>query len=105
MIITKKALPRRAFLRGVGATVSLPLLDAMVPPLTAMAKTAANPVRRLGFVYIPMGSTIAQWTPRCEAGPLTELSPMPATWPMMPVANSTRLIRSLPDSAKYRYCP
>jgi Protein of unknown function (DUF1552) len=75
MIVMKKALPRRLFLRGAGAAVALPLLDAMVPPLTAMAKTAANPVRRLGFVSIPMGSTIAEWTPRCEAGPLSALSP------------------------------
>ena len=75
MIVTKKALPRRTFLRGAGAALALPLLDAMVPPLTAMAATPANPVRRLGFVYIPMGSTISEWTPRCEAGLLTELSP------------------------------
>jgi len=75
MIVTKKALPRRTFLRGAGAALALPLLDAMVPPLTALAATPANPVRRLGFVYIPMGSTIAEWTPRCEAGPLTNLSP------------------------------
>jgi hypothetical protein len=75
MIITKKALPRRTFLRGAGAALALPLLDAMVPPLTAMAATPANPVRRLGFVYIPMGSNIAQWTPPGEAGALGELSP------------------------------
>ena len=52
MIISKKALPRRTFLRGLGATVALPLLDAMVPSMTALAKTPASPVRRLGFVYI-----------------------------------------------------
>jgi hypothetical protein len=75
MIITKKALPRRTFLRGVGAAVALPLLDAMVPSLTAQAQTAAHPVRRLGFVYIPMGSHIASWTPPGESGALTELSP------------------------------
>ena len=57
MIITKKALPRRTFLRGMGATLALPLLDAMVPSMTALAATPANPVRRLGFVYIPMGPT------------------------------------------------
>ena len=66
MIVTKKALPRRTFLRGVGATLGLPLLDAMVPSMTALAATPANPVRRLGFVYIPMGSNIAQWTPAGE---------------------------------------
>src|SRR5260370_4818409 len=74
MIITKKALPRRTFLRGVGATLALPLLDAMVPAMTALAATPANPVRRLGFVYIPMGANIAEWTPP-GSGKLTELSP------------------------------
>jgi Protein of unknown function (DUF1552) len=74
MIITKKALPRRTFLRGMGATVALPLLDAMVPSMTALAQTPANPVRRLGFIYIPMGSDISRWTPPGE-GALTELSP------------------------------
>src|SRR5262252_9561631 len=74
MIITKKALPRRTLLRGMGATLALPLLDAMIPSMTALAATPANPVRRLGFVYIPMGSNIAQWTPKQE-GRLTELSP------------------------------
>ena len=50
MIITKMALPRRTFLRGLGASVALPLLDAMIPSMTAVAKTAADPVRRLGFI-------------------------------------------------------
>lgn len=74
MIVTKKALPRRTFLRSTGVTLSLPLLDAMVPPLTALAKTPAKPVRRLGFVYVPMGSDITRWTPPGESGKLGELS-------------------------------
>ena len=74
MIVTKKALPRRTFLRSTGVTLSLPLLDAMVPSLTALAKTPANPVRRLGFVYVPMGSDITRWTPPGESGKLGELS-------------------------------
>ncbi len=74
MIITKKALPRRTLLRGLGATVALPLLDAMAPAMTPLAASPARPVRRLGFVYIPMGSTISQWTPPGE-GRLVELSP------------------------------
>jgi Protein of unknown function (DUF1552) len=74
MIITKKALPRRTFLRGMGASLALPLLDAMVPSMTALARTAAEPVRRLGFVYMPMGCDIARWTPPGE-GKLVELSP------------------------------
>ena len=74
MIITKKALPRRTFLRGVGASLALPLLDAMVPAMTAQAKTPASGVRRLGYVYMPMGSDITRWTPRSE-NDLSELSP------------------------------
>src|SRR5882762_615094 len=73
MIITKKALPRRTFLRGIGATLALPLLDAMVPSLTAQTATPANPVRRLGFVYMPMGAHIPQWTP--PGADLSELLP------------------------------
>ncbi|MBN9517221.1 DUF1552 domain-containing protein [bacterium] len=65
MIVTKRALPRRTFLRGVGAAVSLPLLDAMIPALTAAAQTPAAPqrLRRLGYVYMPMGCDRARWTP------------------------------------------
>jgi len=74
MIVTKKALPRRTFLRGVGTTLALPLLDAMVPSMTALAATPARPVRRLGFVYMPMGAHMPEWTPN-GAGTLGELSP------------------------------
>ena len=74
MIFRKKALPRRTFLRGVGATLALPLLDAMVPAMTALADTPAAAVRRLGFVFMPMGSDISRWTPTGE-GKLDELSP------------------------------
>jgi hypothetical protein len=64
MIITKMALPRRTFLRGLGATLSLPLLDAMVPALSALSRTPAKPVRRLGFVYVPNGVEMGNWTPQ-----------------------------------------
>ncbi|HYP13259.1 MAG TPA: DUF1552 domain-containing protein [Bryobacteraceae bacterium] len=74
MIVTKKALPRRTFLRGLGTTVALPLLDAMVPSMTALAATPASPVRRLGFVYMPMGAHIPDWTP--PGNDLKELSPI-----------------------------
>lgn len=62
MMFARRALPRRTFLRGVGTTLALPLLDAMVPALTALADTAASParLRRLGFVYMPMGSDITR---------------------------------------------
>jgi len=75
MIITKMALPRRTFLRGMGTVVALPLLDAMVPALSAASQTAAAPVRRLGFVYIPNGAIMDQWTPAAE-GKGFELSPI-----------------------------
>jgi hypothetical protein len=64
MILTKKALPRRTFLRGSGVALALPLLDAMVPAATALAKTAARPVRRLGYVFMPMGADMSRWTPQ-----------------------------------------
>jgi len=75
MIITKKALPRRTFLRGMGATLALPVLDAMVPSMTAIARTGAAPVRRLGFIYMPMGCDITRWTPGGTDGTLKVLSP------------------------------
>jgi hypothetical protein len=76
MIVTRKALARRTFLRGVGATFALPLLDAMVPALTATAKTVANSesLRRLGYVYMPMGCDVTRWTPP-GGETLDELSP------------------------------
>ena len=66
MIITKKAIPRRTVLRGLGASLALPLLDGMVPALAAMRNTAANPVRRLGVVYVPNGMMMNHWTPTTE---------------------------------------
>ena len=63
MLITKIALPRRTFLRGVGATLALPLLDGMVPALSALRATAAAPTRRLGIVYVPNGIFMNRWTP------------------------------------------
>jgi len=74
MIITKKALPRRTILRGMGVTLALPLLDAMLPAFTSTAVAAGNSIRRLGFVYIPMGMSPAEWTPQGE-GKVRSLSP------------------------------
>ncbi len=75
MIITKNHLSRRTVLRGLGATLALPLLDAMVPALTAAGKTAAAPVRRLGVFYVPNGMSMPYWFPKAP-GPMNEL---PAT--------------------------
>ncbi len=76
MIITKKSLPRRTLLKGLGATLALPLLDAMSPALTALAQTPAHParLRRLGFVYMPMGCDITRWS-LGDAETLDTLSP------------------------------
>ena len=74
MIVKKLALPRRTFLQGLGAAVSLPLLDAMAPALTAQARTAAAPAHRLGYVFIPMGMNPEPWIPQAD-GRIKELSP------------------------------
>ena len=71
----KLALPRRTFLRGMGTALALPLLDAMVPAMTALADTPALPVRRLGFVFMPMGCDITRWAPP-GGEKLEQLSPI-----------------------------
>ena len=74
MIITRKALSRRTFLRGMGTTLALPLLDAMIPAATAWAQTPAKPVARLGFIFMPMGCDQSRWTPPGDT--LNRLSPI-----------------------------
>jgi hypothetical protein len=61
--ITKTHLTRRTFLQGMGTTVALPLLDAMIPARTLLAATAASGVPRLAFVYFPHGAIMDEWTP------------------------------------------
>lgn len=72
MIITRKALHRRTFLRGLGTTLALPLLDSMVPALAA--QSASKPVVRLGFVYHATGMIMDRWTPAAE-GSAFEFTP------------------------------
>jgi hypothetical protein len=91
MIVTKMALPRRAFLRGIGISMALPFLDAMTPSF-ATAQTTARPARRLGYVYIPMGMNAALWTPRGE-GKITNLSP--SLTALMPFLDQTIVISNL----------
>ncbi len=78
MIIYKAALPRRTVLRGLGAAVALPLLDAMVPAATALAQTPARPIRRLNVVYIGNGAAVGLWSPK-EVGTEFTLSPILAS--------------------------
>ena len=75
MIITKKALARRMFLRGLGAAVALPLLDAMVPAATLLARTPARGPVRFGAIYLPNGVAMPSWTPAAE-GSAFEITPI-----------------------------
>ena len=75
MIVTKMSLPRRTFLRGLGATLGLPLLEAMVPAFTALAQTAAKPVHRVAFFYVPNGIQLVNWHPKAE-GANFEVTPI-----------------------------
>src|SRR5713101_6564378 len=68
MFIKKLALPRRTFLRGVGVALGLPLLDAMVPALSAMAKTAGKPTPRMLWTYVPNGILLEDWYPNGKQG-------------------------------------
>ena len=75
MILSRKSLSRRTVLRGLGTSVALPLLDAMVPAATAAQLTAAKPVKRLGFVFMPMGCYQSRWSPYHKRN-LSQLSPI-----------------------------
>src|ERR1041385_8181257 len=89
MFLTKKAIPRRTFLKSGEAARSLPLLDAMIPAATAWVRTPAKPAPRLGFVFIPMGCDQARWIPSGQ-GELRERSPMLA--PLSPVKDHLTVI-------------
>lgn len=101
MILSKKALPRRTFLKGIGATLALPLLDAMVPAATAMTRTAAMPVKRLGYVFMPMGADISRWTPGSSPilGELPEiLRPLESVKESVSVVSNLELEKAYPGS-------
>src|SRR6202050_1872945 len=92
MFITGKHLPRRTFLRGVGVTMALPLLDSMVEAQTPLQKTAAKASPRLGFVYIPHGAIMDKWTPAAE-GKGFEFTPI--LKPLEPFKNHVNVISGL----------
>jgi hypothetical protein len=96
MYISKMHLPRRTVLRGLGATLALPLLEAMVPAMTALAQTAAKPARRLGVFYVPNGMAMSYWSPKAE-GALNEL---PATLAALnPLKDQVLMMGGLCDEA------
>src|SRR5918998_4260025 len=74
MIISKRAIPRRTMLRGMGAMLALPLLDSMVPALSALQKTAGKPINRFGVFYVPNGMIMKNYLPT-EVGRTFELTP------------------------------
>ena len=97
MIITKRALPRRTVLRGMGVALALPLLDAMVPALTAVARTAANPAKRYGFYYLPNGvamthTDVNYWKP-ATTGADFEFSPI--LKPLEPFRNHVTVVSGM----------
>src|SRR3954453_20826036 len=89
MFLTKKAIPRRTFLKSARAALALPLLDAMIPAATAWSQTPAKPAPRLGFVFIPMGCDHSRWIPAGQ-GKLNELSPI--LTPLKPVKDQVTVI-------------
>ncbi len=92
MIITRKAIPRRTVLRGLGTALALPLLDGMVPALAAIRSTPARGMRRFGVVYVPNGMAMEYWTPK-QVGPAFELSPI--LRPMEPHRDRTLVLTGL----------
>lgn len=93
MFVTRKSLSRRTVLRGLGTSVALPLLDAMVPAMTAQAKTPAdaNKLRRLQYVYMPMGCDISRW--QLKGPTLDELSPILS--PLAPIRDRVNVISNM----------
>ena len=89
MIITKKAIPRRSLLRGIGAALALPMLDAMIP---AMANTAPKQVNRLGIVYVPNGMRMDHWTPKTVGSGFDLPSILK---PMEPFRNNLQILSGL----------
>src|SRR5437870_7321942 len=94
MFITKMSLPRRTFLRGMGVTLALPLLESMVPAMTATARTAANPLKRFGAIFVPLGERPGYWTPE-TAGADFEFTPI--LKPLEPFRNSLTVVSELCD--------
>ena len=93
MFITKKHISRRTVLRGAGAVLSLPFLDAMVPAATALAQTAATPKPRFVGCFVPHGMAPGYWVPTTEGALVGEL---PFNWtPLEPFRNQTVILSGL----------
>ncbi|HEY7441568.1 MAG TPA: DUF1552 domain-containing protein [Vicinamibacterales bacterium] len=98
MFISKTALPRRTFLRGMGATIALPFLESMIPAGTSLAQSAALPRTRLGCIYFPHGAIMNKWTPTTEGAgfELTEI-----LQPLKPFQDRLNVISGLRHALAY----
>jgi len=92
MFITRKHLSRRTVLRGVGVSIGLPLLDAMIPAATALAQTAAAAKPRLAFIYFPHGAIMDHWTPAKEG---REFDMSPILKPLEPFRSKLTIVSGL----------
>src|SRR5687768_3279101 len=93
MFISKKHIPRRTILRGAGAVIALPFLEAMVPARTALAQTAASPKPRFVGLFVPHGGAPGYWVPE-KVGPLT--GELPFSWkPLESVREHTTILSGL----------
>ena len=99
MVITKKHLSRRTMLRGLGASIALPLLDGMVPAFAAIRNTAARPIKRVGAIYVPNGMSMARWLPPTEGA----LEITPVLSPLTPVKDQLLVLSGMANKeAKQR---
>ena len=98
MIVTKKRVSRRTVIRGFGATMALPLLDAMVPAFSPIRLSAASPTRRLTTVYVPNGVIMEKWTPAIE-GAGFDLPPTLA--PLAPYRDDLLVLSGLVHQTAY----
>ena len=94
-----RSLPRRTVLRGLGATLALPLLDAMVPAFAVRAKAAIKPAHRFQAFYVPNGMAMEYWTPKGEEG--TTLGTSPILEPLMPYRSQMLLLSGIKANWNY----
>ena len=95
MFITKKALSRRTMLRGIGTAVALPLLDSMIPALSALGKTAGKPAMRFSAMYVPMGMVMENWTPKTTGA---DFELMPIMQPLTPFKKQLTVVSGLDNA-------
>jgi hypothetical protein len=98
MFISKTALPRRTFLRGLGATIALPFLDSMIPAATALSQSAGRPRTRLGCIYFPHGVIMNKWTPATDG---TSFEMPEILQPLKPFQNQLNVISDLRHALAY----